>query len=180
MTIEVSRKALFTDKMRSSSTILIQRCYPPRVWRSTGAARTFSRSKSTTTSSSSSLQKETKKPLFKADDVIVAEALRNAQYQQHIRAAGTPIHKDEMASVDRGDCQRCGKPLKPPPTVNSTNNLLHCPDCQMLYSTGGTSSSATQKYDAGKTSDAYLRRPPYPSEVCLMSTVDSRYNITPI
>jgi hypothetical protein len=103
--------------------------------------------------------------LFKADDVVVAEALRNAQYQQQNGGTAAQVQKEVMASVDRGDCQRCGKPLKPPPTVNSTNNLLHCPDCQMLYSTGGGSSSATQRYDSNKASDAYLRRPPYPSEV---------------
>lgn len=149
--------------MRSSSAILIHRCYPCG-WRPLGAAKTFSRDKSTTTptSSATALQKEAKKPLLKADDIIVAEALRNAQYQPQI--GKTAMHKNEMANA--GDCQRCGKPLKSPPTVNSTNNLLHCPDCQVLYSTTGGSSSATQKYESGKASDAYLRRSPYPSEVC--------------
>lgn len=77
-----------------------------------------------TTSSSSSVppskvqaSEPSKKPLFKADDVIVAEALRNAQYQQLNR--GTSTNFDAMADrSNNNDCQRCGKPLKPSPTIN--------------------------------------------------------------
>lgn len=126
------------------------------------------RLKSTSSSSSSTAQLSSakpeadsfkKSPLFKADDVIVAEVLRNAQYHQ------TNSNLEASADIsNHGDCQRCGKPLKPPQTVNTNQNLLQCSECQMMFSSGGGSSTVTHKNETSKTND-YLKRPPYPSEV---------------
>jgi hypothetical protein len=91
--------------------------------------------------------------------VVVAEVLRNAQYSSGI------TNLEALADrSNQGDCQRCGKPLKPAQTVNNNPNLLQCSECQMVYSIGGGSGSMTHKHDSGKTND-YLKRPPYPSEV---------------
>lgn len=114
-------------QMRSS--FLIQRCYPsgwlPQNTTLIRCKNTFP----TTPASTTSPKEEAKKmPLFKADDVIVAEVLRNSQYQKQQGArsasasASIPTYRlnEEATAQDRanGDCQRCGKPLKPPPTVN--------------------------------------------------------------
>ncbi|KAI6198109.1 hypothetical protein M3Y94_01305800 [Aphelenchoides besseyi] len=112
-------------------------------------------------------------PNVKADEVIVAEVLRNSQAQRKFGSPpksllNRPPVPTSLAAAPieatSGDCKQCGKPLNSPPTVNATNNLLYCKDCKVLFSSTGSGSSS-QKYDGNKANDSYMRRPPYPSEI---------------